>query len=262
VSYSITVVTLTHGRSTLARALRSVQAQDYTGRVEHLILIDDSPAARQWFEAQTGLPENVEWRYIPREPGGLEIPGRLAALRNLSAQLADTDLIAFLDDDNEFEPNHLSSLVACMASTGCPAVHSQRTIVWPDGSPYLDQRCPWHRDRELAERLYKHYCDIGVFRPGSNIILDRVDPDGTPDPVYFVDTSEWLMERRLLLENPIPTHFTSEDCINVITEDTKMRDTFIAKRIPIAGSQTPTLKYYLGGYSNTYRQEQDHDSWV
>jgi len=125
-------------------------------------------------------------------------------------------------------------------------------ILWRDGNPYLESRMPWKRDLEESKRLYTELCIKGVFQPGSNIMRDRADPWDHPDPVRTVDTGEWLLERALLLEHPFCEYYTDADLAEMTTEDDKLLQTLVEHRIRIVCSELPTLRYYLGGYSNRH----------
>ncbi|MBS1789631.1 MAG: glycosyltransferase family 2 protein [Acidobacteria bacterium] len=248
---SIAVATITRGRpGLLQRAIVSLHNQDYSGPVTHLVVVDDCPDTRAFLDAK--MLDKTLWHYSAREAGEKSGPGRVANLRNLAVRLASASWIAFLDDDNEFEPNHLSSLLDCALRSGSRAVHSHMKIFWPDGSPYLESRMPWWRDSEEGKELYNNLCTKGVFQPGSNIIRDRADPLGHPDPARTVDMGEWLLERKLLLEYPFPTVYDHIDWANATCEDDKLMEILIQNGVGIACSELPTLRYYLGGYSNIF----------
>src|SRR5437016_6158081 len=146
----ITVITLTRGRPHLLhRALLSVQSQDYPGVVRHLILIDDCEETAQAVAAlKDSSNRPLVITHILRAPGEMpegpakreHVYPRIARLLNQGVRMADSRWISFLDDDNEFEPNHLSSLVSCAVRSDCSAVHSHRSILNANGSPYLEHR--------------------------------------------------------------------------------------------------------------------------
>jgi hypothetical protein len=52
--------------------------------------------------------------------------------------------VALLDDDDEFEPQHLAELVACAEQTGADVVYSGCTVVGPDGQE-IPLREEWGR---------------------------------------------------------------------------------------------------------------------
>jgi Glycosyl transferase family 2 len=259
---TITVVTLTRKRvNLLKKAIVSIQNQDYTGAITHLVIVDECPATSHYLETNSDLPDNLVWRWVPREENEQPGPGRLAKLRNYAVREAHTRWISFLDDDNEFEPNHLSSLVSCIQRTGFRAVHSYRQLFFQDSQPYIEPRLPWWRDQEEGRRIYLTLAAKGVFQIGSNIARDRADPWDHPDPVRTVDMGEWLFERTLLLEHSFRTEYHAQDWAAVTTEDDKLMGDLIQSRIAIACSGLPTLKYYLGGNFNSLC-ERESGVWI
>ncbi|HET9015583.1 MAG TPA: glycosyltransferase family A protein [Thermomicrobiaceae bacterium] len=251
---SVTVITITRGRpALLGRAVASVRAQTYAGPVTHRILVDDCPAtASMLAEASDSSGVALEWRLVPRGLHDLDGPSRLARLRNQAVRDSASDYVAFLDDDNEIEPDHLDSLVGRARDTGSHAVHSWRRLFLADGAPYLEARLPWKRDRDEGARIYQDLCGRGVFQPGSNVARDRADPKGHPDPTRTVDMGEWLFDRALLLEIPFCEHYSHQDWLDVIPEDYKLLRSLIEHDVRIASTGLPTLRYYLGGYSNAF----------
>ncbi|HXM51482.1 MAG TPA: glycosyltransferase, partial [Pyrinomonadaceae bacterium] len=199
---------------------------------------------------------------IPYGPKRLDlIYPRIARLLNVGVRIANSRWIAFLDDDNEFEPNHLSSLVDCALRNDCSAVHSFRGVYTAEGAPYLEPRFPWTLDPKEASRIYELLCSKGVWVRNSHILKDRAGPSGfTPfrnstilsshDPVFLVDTSVWLLERSLLLRFPVPETFSEEDLLKNNAPDDKFLELLLENKIPIVSSGLPTLRYYLGGVSN------------
>ena len=256
---AITVITVTRSRPVLLlRAIESVRRQDYRGHLRHLVLVDDCPATTAVLQTVVRQVPHLSWRSMSREPGEQSGPHRLARLRNLAVRIARTPWVAFLDDDNQYEECHLSSLLACALATGVPAVHSERTLHRPDGSPYLEPRMPWKRDHAEGRRVYRELLDKGVFVPGSNVVHDRADPLDHPDPAQMVDTSEWLFARDLLLRIPFCERYSLSDWEQMIPEDNKLLRRLVAERVPIASSRLPTLRYCLGGYSNSFSP--DHET--
>lgn len=269
---SIGVVTVTRGRpELLKRAMASVYAQDFAGEITHVIVIDDDPDALPAVRAAPVRPGlAVTGLLVTRPPAEIdEPPGdrrrvypRLARLLNAGARFCRAAWIAILDDDNAYEPQHLSSLYACAQANRARAVHSGRRLFWSDGSPYLDEK--WHTvsDPEEGERIYDLMCERGIRIRGTNILLDRADPAGPSssfrsssvvrpeDPIFLVDENVWLMRRDLILEYPVPEAYTEEDYQTNTAPDDKFLQALLINGIRLYSTGQPTVRYYLGGISN------------
>ena len=174
--------------------------------------------------------------------------------------MTDAEWIAFLDDDNEFESNHIASLLECAEATGCRAVHSHMQMFHRDGRPFLEAGNPWCSDPDEASKEYEWMVSRGVRTPGSNIIRDSMNPqDHSP-----VDLGEWLLRRTLLLEIPFCTEYSADDLLVGKHEDDKFLEELVAREERVACTGKPTLSYYLGGYStrddgyaNPYRRDEE-----
>ena len=93
-----------------------------------------------------------------------------------------------------------------------------------------------------------------MFEEGSHIARDQ-SKKGT------VDTGEWLFDRNLLCQLPFPTRYSRTDVRQRTTEDTKLVRRLLRAGVEIECTGLPTLKYYLGGYSNrAYRPRGDMQS--
>jgi hypothetical protein len=158
--FEVAVVIPTMLRPELARALGSVFAQDLAGRVQILVGIDqpegdpalierlaqDCPATMHLSVLDPGYSTSVRH-------GGL-YPNRFSgALRTILTYLANSPLVAYLDDDNWWAPDHLSSLVAAIggadwafsrrlfveAATGEPICIDDWESVGPDAGLFKDK---------------------------------------------------------------------------------------------------------------------------
>lgn len=116
----VTVITPTHQRHRLLdRAIESVERQTHRP-IEHLIVADgpDPEVARL---DGTGLVRVVElgrnWHSISQGWG--------AEARMAGTLLARGSLIAYLDDDNVLEPEHVGNLALFLEMRGVDFVHSQ-----------------------------------------------------------------------------------------------------------------------------------------
>ncbi|HEX6969470.1 MAG TPA: glycosyltransferase [Micromonosporaceae bacterium] len=255
---SITVITLTRLRPSLVqRAMRSVRAQQTEHRVNHVVLIDDCPETQAALAAVTSDSRDVEVLYLPREPHEVSGPARSSRLRNFGVRRSTDRWIAFLDDDNEWTPDHLDSLVECAREHDVRAAYSHVALLNRDGTPYLEPRWPWARGAEEARQIYRDYLAKGILTPGSNVVGSRPGVhEETPD------TSSWLLARDLLLEVPFQEHFSRSDAENLLGEDDKLFHALLARGEKLACTHRATLRYYLGGYSNSAGGKTDETfSW-
>ncbi|GGF17861.1 hypothetical protein GCM10011611_24660 [Aliidongia dinghuensis] len=158
--FDVAVIIPTVLRPALARAVRSVFAQDFAGRVQILVGIDtpegdpaliealgrECPATMQLAVLDPGYSTSVRH-------GGL-YPNRFSgSLRTVLTYLANSRHIAYLDDDNWWAPGHLSSLAAAIegadwaysaryfveTATGEPICVDQWESVGPDAGLFKDK---------------------------------------------------------------------------------------------------------------------------
>lgn len=250
---SITVITLTRRRiELLQRAISSIELQDITIPIKHLIVVDDCLETLSFLETIQPHKPHLQTIFSKRSTDDISGSQRCSTLRNWAVRQAKANWIAFLDDDNTFAPNHLSTLLDCARSSGVRAVHSHRKLLNSNGTPFLDTRFPWCRDQNQAQLVYTELVAKGVFSLGSNIVKDRVDPIDSENGVQMVDTGEWLLSRELLLEIPFPESYSTLDQENVVTEDDKLLQSLVSYDEPIGCSFIASLNYYLGGYSNSF----------
>ena len=110
----------------LDKCVRSVLAQDFTDW--ELILVDDgspdgSPALCDRFAA-----EDCRIRVLHQENGGVSVA------RNNGMDLAEGDLIAFLDSDDWMAPNALSTMHEKLVETGADCVICGHWLAYDNGS--------------------------------------------------------------------------------------------------------------------------------
>jgi glycosyltransferase involved in cell wall biosynthesis len=149
----ITVVTATINRKSLARAVQSVQDQTLKPAVHHILFqqLMDSPIID--LPKPQHVPIVMHW-LPPPQPD-------IATAVNLAEDLAQTPLVAMLDDDCWWEPNHLETLANLIEL-------AEVDFVW--GSTILHDSATWdvigHRvdgfpafgHIDTNEILYRRYC--------------------------------------------------------------------------------------------------------
>src|SRR4051794_4888390 len=179
----VTCVVPTHDRpDLLTRAVESVLAQ--TVRPAQIIVVDDmaDDRVRTYVEE---LRSPVPVRYVDRSDGEQKTAG---ASRNTGAELAGTPLLAFLDDDDAWQPTFLESAIAELARSGADLV-----VCWTrlerDGRPVSGvPLMPACVDQSLLRST-----NPGIT--GSNFVIRRSafepiggfapNPPALPNPHFF-----------------------------------------------------------------------------
>lgn len=250
---SITVIIVTRNRPTLLkRAIASVLMQTYQ-KVDLLVLVDDSPETLTMLEQEYANNPKIKWLHAKRDEESESGPKRLAFLRNYAISQVVTEYFSFLDDDNEFYPCHLEKLLQFVKSTGCEAVHSYREVLYNNGEPYLEMFSPWGRNLAQRREKYLELVAGGVVTPGSNIWKDKFG--------VTVDMNVWLFETKLFEKISFPTNYSAKDWDDVIPEDAKLMALMKNKGIVVDTNALPTVKYYLGGYSNSCGNTEGTELW-
>lgn len=258
----VCVVLVTAGRrDTLIESLRSVERQTYAGPCSVLVLCDDQDGST---ERVTGLltaadlPARLPVRTVTLTlgpgTGDVNAFSRVARLRNTALGYVDAPLVAFLDDDNAWDPAHLSSLVRLMRESRALATHSWRRLLTPRGQPYVPDTFPWLPDPEAAAARFAHLTDAGVFQLGSDIVRDRASVPVDGGDYGMVDVGEWLFDRRLFDLLRFDTHWTPHQIDHNVGEDDKLLQRLRDLLIPVHCTERATLRYRLGGLSNTFGQ--------
>lgn len=261
ICHPIGVIMVTDGRRPyLHEALRSVFNQRYDGDIDVLVLIDGGiPIERKIRDLP--LPSNVSLRFcaIQADDGvfGDAVIERVARLRNIAVSLMDAPMVAFIDDDNLWEANHLDSLFRTLRNTGARAVHSYRRLIWADGRDAVVSHFPWLPvDDDRNRDLFEIYRQAGVFQQGSPIVLDSVSIPIDGQDYGMVDMGAWLFQRDLLVSIPFSTHFSQQEQASRVGEDDKLLWAMRKNGVSTSSSGLPTLRYRLGGFSNNLANNQ------
>ncbi|OCC10563.1 aminotransferase class I/II-fold pyridoxal phosphate-dependent enzyme [Streptomyces sp. PTY087I2] len=240
---TVDVVVITKGeRPTLGKALRSILAQETDAEVRTTLWLDG------FGTALPPLPEALKARVIriDEQDSSVAHPfDRIAVLRDLAVRRTSADFVAFLDDDNEWEPTHLASLLEA-AEPGLPAVHSWRTLIDAQSRPTGVTRFPWLPGGEPSLARFEDLRSVGVMDDGP-VVRDSTAftlPDGTRG---MVDMGEWLFDRRLLRLLNFHRTRTPQEMEDRITEDDILLEQLMALGVPVGCTYRPTLRYRLGG---------------
>lgn len=265
----ICVVVVTSGkRDTLVDALGSLKEQAYSGPCSVLLLCDNQGHSAERVPdlvTAAALPRELPVRIVSLTDDGTAGDGaaftRVARLRNAALGWVSAPLVAFLDDDNTWEPEHLPSLVRLLDQARTLAVHSWRRLLDPDGKPHIPQTFPWLHDPQLAAARFAALSDAGVFGQDSEIVRDRVSiPVGDRD-YGMVDMGEWLFDRRLLELIRFDVNWTVDETDACVGEDDKLVERLRELLIPVRCTEQATLRYRLGGFTNPFVVTSERTSW-
>lgn len=183
----VSVIVTTYNRvGLLKEALTSVAAQDYP---EFEVLVCDDGSDQ---DSAAVLPDG-RFRLLRLQHQGLPAPGR-----NLGLEEARGELVAFLDDDDLWEPHKLSRQVALLETHRELAVVSSNARLFP--GPALPWNwCPWARRPSLAELMAGNTVALSsvLARKQTFQVLGGFDED--PELAGVEDLDLWL---RLLVRCP------------------------------------------------------------
>jgi hypothetical protein len=140
-STRISILIRSMDRPTLERALQSVAAQ--TRRPDEILVVSAKGCGHRPLPSELNA---IPLRLI--EPGQ---PLQRADAGNALLAAAEGDWLNFLDDDDEFLPNHLQTLAAVVEqdSAGLAVVHSVAEVIDAEGRVRQHLGAPFQRLRQL-----------------------------------------------------------------------------------------------------------------
>lgn len=148
----------------LGRAVESVRAQSCGDW--HLIIVDDCSTDDTGRLARELCASDSRMRYVSTEAnGGSAMPARIKGV-----ELADTEWIILLDDDDALAPDYISQMLKIQRETGADIVTS--VMKTPDGTMIPKE------DINRNSLLSGHeaaLCSIGVWKINFNGALQRRD---------------------------------------------------------------------------------------
>lgn len=174
----VATVIATHRRpEALCAAVRSALAQSVRDQV--VIVVDDG----------AGLPE------LPEDPRLFAVSlaantGTAGVVRNVGIRLTRSRYVAFLDDDNLWEPDHLARALEVLESPGGPdGIYTALRRVLPDGSEQDVLSVPYDRRRAAREA----FLDTNAFVARRNRSLRFSRLRRTPE---VLPREDWELIRR------------------------------------------------------------------
>ncbi len=131
---SVAVITSTQGRSTITRAIKSVQEQ--TRKARHYVFIHGADYSDK---TTPHLAPDTVAVHLPNANGTGGYG--MAPVFALAPFVVDEDIIFYLDDDNWYEPDHIESLVEIIEKHNLGWAYSLRKIVDNEGNWICDDNC-------------------------------------------------------------------------------------------------------------------------
>lgn len=214
----VAVITPTLGHPHLSKCLASVQAQALPNVVHYVVV--DGPERAAEVEGMVDVARQsgrvpIHVMVLPHNIGA----GGWCGHRVYGAMpwLVDAEYVAYLDDDNEMDPDHLASLAQCVKDTaGAHWAHSLRRIVDADGTDLCPDNC------ESLGGLCHTVCAQG----------DRL-----------IDTSCYFLERLLAIAVSPAWNFRTRSA-NGLEADRQVCSVLLG--LPHACTRRHTLKYRTG----------------
>ena len=136
---SVTVITPTIGQEYLTQAVRSVVAQTYKN-VKHLVVVDGPEYLTKVTDLNISeYNTHLQVTVAPENTGAGGFYGH--RIYAGYPHLINSDYIAFLDEDNWFEPDHIKGLVATIEEKNFDWAYSFRNIHEKTGKFIIQDRC-------------------------------------------------------------------------------------------------------------------------
>jgi len=158
----VSVITATTGNARLADCIESVRNQTYKN-IEHVVVVD----GRSRWESVSEILDALEFPNGSNEhvivlphPTGLNRFNGHRIYGGFSF-LASGDYIAWLDDDNEFTPNHIESLVRITEEKNLDWAYSLRQIVDSEGKFICNDDC--ENLGKYKSVINDHFVDVNCF---------------------------------------------------------------------------------------------------
>lgn len=132
------IIPMYNAQNTILRAIRSVFAQEYNGKIEIVIVNDGSiDNSLLVVNSVSNIPINCTLLVFNQKNKGV------ASARNLGITNASFDWICFLDSDDEWLPNKLFSQVNILNENtsidflGCNLLHQEYHFFWKKCKPIM-----------------------------------------------------------------------------------------------------------------------------
>lgn len=136
----VTVITGATGNPLLRDCMESVQRQTY-GRVEHMVVIDGPGFAEPARAIIAAIADDhpIHVTQLPLNTGNDGFNGH--RIYGAMPFLCQGNYVAFVDEDNWFDPDHVASLIETIRSNELTWAYALRKIAGPDGGFVVNDDC-------------------------------------------------------------------------------------------------------------------------
>ena len=229
---SIAVIIPTTGDPLVREAITSVLAQ--TAPDVRPFVVIDGPRFLPAFEAATaGLDLSLcHVLTLPVNVGANGFYGH--RVYAAFSHLVDTELIAYLDQDNRFHPEHLADLSTAMADGGWDWAFALRRVVAPSGEPLIDDES------------------------------QSVGPWGSAKPAALVDTNCYLLKVEVahrvasffhggwgqdrVFYAALSQNFPNYGCSGAFTVDYRTREELQPRVVELLTRENAAIRHKFGGH--------------
>jgi glycosyltransferase involved in cell wall biosynthesis len=194
----ISVIVTSSGRIvSLRRALGSLQAQSYPNW--EAIVVQDAGADVESFLRMLPLSNHIRFARTYDRLGP-------ASARETGCMLISGDFVAFLDEDDEFDPTHLQSLLALTLDGKLAASSATRLVCDEYFHSTMYARPVAHSDEALPERPSSQDLEIAPCMPLGSVLFARELLDNT---MVFRGRYGILAEWEMMLRTLAPSGWAS-----------------------------------------------------
>jgi glycosyltransferase involved in cell wall biosynthesis len=157
---SVAIITPTTGGACLLTAIESVGVQDYPNLTHYIIVDGQSYEGDVKRVLKKSSCTNCKIVVLPQNTGGKGFNGH--RIYAAFSYLLNEDVIMYLDEDNSFTDNHVSSLVTLLNEKNLDWAYSLRKICDYKGNYLLDDNCEslgrWPSYSKRSEYLVDTNC--------------------------------------------------------------------------------------------------------
>jgi tetratricopeptide repeat protein/glycosyl transferase family 2 len=216
----VSIITPSVGKPSLARTLKGVSAQRYRN-IEHLVVADgpDAAACVKRIVDDAAPTVRTSVLALPWQTGADQFHGH--RIYAASLHLVNGRFVAFLDDDNWFDEDHVSSLVASAVAGQLEWAYSLRKIVDKDGAFVTNDDCQ----------------SLGAW--------ESVESELGPERVHHVDTNCYFIRRDIAVALSAIWHRRSMDA--KMGPDFLMCQALLANHKRYRTTGKYSLNYTVGG---------------